>query len=54
MGKWDKEIAKAKADLKPNKGVVTVEHENGFILMDIEKFLSLPKTQQTKILKNRR
>ncbi|WP_352400117.1 hypothetical protein [Anaerotignum sp.] len=51
MGRWDKEIAKAKADLKPNRGTVKVEHEKGFILMDVDAFMSLPKTKQTKILK---
>lgn len=51
MGKWNKEIVEAKADLKTNKGVVQVEHKNGFIIMTLEGFLSLPKTQQTKILK---
>lgn len=52
MGKWDKEIAEAKASLDPKQGTVQVEHKNGFIIMTLVGFLSLPKTQQTKILKS--
>lgn len=45
---------KAEALTPPNlapRGWVEVEYATGFIVMDIDGFLSLPKTQRTKILK---
>ncbi|MGE4214121.1 MAG: hypothetical protein AB7E42_05000 [Anaerotignaceae bacterium] len=35
----------------PKQGTLKVEHEHGFILMDLEGFKALPKAQQNKILK---
>lgn len=36
---------------EPKQGTIKVEHDHGFILMDLEGFKALPKSQQTKILK---
>ena len=36
---------------EPKQGTIKVEHDRGFILMDLEGFKALPKAQQTKILK---
>lgn len=36
---------------EPKQGTIKVEHDHGFILMDLEGFKALPKAQQTKILK---
>lgn len=45
------ERKEARGDFKPKKGVLRVSHEHGFIVMDLEAFGKLPKSQQTKILK---
>jgi len=36
---------------EPKEGTLKVEHDHGFILMDLEGFKALPKSRQTKILK---
>lgn len=36
---------------EPKQGTIKVEHERGFIFMDLEGFNALPKSNQTKILK---
>lgn len=36
---------------EPKQGTIKVEHESGFIFMDLEGFNALPKSNQTKILK---
>lgn len=60
MSKWDKQIELAKAEINNTrkekhapelKEYVKVEHEHGFILMDLNGFKELSKTQQSKILK---
>ncbi|MGE4215146.1 MAG: hypothetical protein AB7E42_10295 [Anaerotignaceae bacterium] len=45
------EHASALGKFEPKEGTIIVEHEHGFIFMDLEGFKSLSKTQQTKILK---
>lgn len=44
------DAAEAAGSFKPKQGVVKVKHEHGFIVMDIEGFKALPKSQQNKIL----
>ena len=34
-----------------HKGILKIKHERGFIVMDFEGFKSLPKSQQSKIMK---
>ncbi|MEA5084380.1 MAG: hypothetical protein VB018_09520 [Lachnospiraceae bacterium] len=40
-----------KGKFDPKQGTIKVEHDHGFILMDLEGFKALPKAQQTKVLK---
>ena len=40
-----------RGEFNPKKGVLRVSHEHGFIVMDLDAFGKLPKSQQTKILK---
>lgn len=44
------DAAEAAGKFKPKQGVIKVKHEHGFIVMDIEGFKALPKSQQNKIL----
>ena len=52
-----KKIAEVQAEAKrleelghfePKQGTIKVEHETGFIFMDLEGFKALPKSNQTK------
>ena len=45
------EYAWLQGRFEPKEGTLIVEHDHGFIFMDLEGFKALPKSQQTKILK---
>jgi transcriptional antiterminator Rof (Rho-off) len=60
LSKWDRQIELAKTEINTSRKkkhmpelqeYLKVEHEHGFILMDLDGFRTLSKTQQSKILK---
>ncbi|MEA4972945.1 MAG: hypothetical protein VB119_07150 [Candidatus Metalachnospira sp.] len=56
MKNWDEQIRAAEQRIKETTGkkninTITVRHEHGFIVMELESFFELPKSQQNKILK---
>lgn len=56
MKNWDDQIKAAEQCIKETTGkeninTITVRHEHGFIIMELEEFFKLPKLKQNKIFK---